>query len=130
MRMENGEGFFQLLFANRNSTAQLEEKNFGFWIFNVARQSIYSRERKRETRVGLDGNFDGTAKREKEGRTNIAAAAAAAKNAQLFLSRGYVPRKILQRAFVRMKLNVPCTRRYRELDDATPRGKSLARCYF
>lgn len=65
--------------------------------------------------------------REKEGRTNIAVAA---KNAQLFLSRGYVPRKILQRAFVRKKLNVPCTRRYRELDDAAPRGKSLARVYF
>lgn len=104
--------------------AQLQER---FWIFNVnACQSIYSRERK-PLRVGLDGNFDGTAKREKEGRTNIAAAA---KNAQLFLSRGYAPRKILQRAFVRKKLNVPCTRRYRELDDATPRGKSLARCYF
>lgn len=65
--------------------------------------------------------------REKEGRMNIAVAA---KNAQLFLSRGYVPRKILQRAFVRKKLNVPCTRRYRELDDAAPRGKSLARVYF
>lgn len=53
-----------------------------------------------------------------ERRKNKSCGLVSAKNAQLFLSPGHAVWKILQRAFIRKEVNVPCTRRYRELDDA------------